>query len=77
MYYIIRYQEDDSAKYKLADENNRNSAVIELIKRGIKQYTIRCNQTSFEDYFRDTTGIYLSDMPLELYYANSQDVDNQ
>ena len=76
MHYIIRYQEGDSFKYKLADENNIDSVEVELRDKGINQYTIRCNPIPFEEYFRDTAGIYLSDMPLDLYYANSQDINN-
>ena len=77
MHYIIRYQEGNSIKYKLTEDNNIDSVEVELRDKGINQYAIRCNQIPFSEYFRDTTGIYLSDMALDLYYANSQDINNQ
>lgn len=76
LYYVIKYNENDSAMYALPNHNELNERIMELKERNINDYVIRSNTKSIHEYFKCTSGIQLGTMSPEIYFENSQDVND-
>lgn len=76
LYYVIKYNDNNSVMYALPNHNELNERIMKLKERNINDYVIRSNTKSIHEYFKGTSGIQLGAMSLEIYFENSQDVND-
>ena len=76
LYYIIRYNENGNVLYAHPNQNELNERIMKLKERNINDYTIRSNTKSIHEYFKNTPEIQLGSMGQEIYFENSQDVND-
>ena len=76
LYYVIKYNDNGSVMYALPNHNELNERIMKLKERNINDYVIRSNTESIHEYFKDTSGIQLGSMSPEIYFENSQDVND-
>lgn len=72
MHYIIQFIETGETKYKLSEQQELDCNIEALNRRGIHKYQIRKNEISCAEFLKQTNGMHLSPLALQIYFAKSE-----